>query len=69
MGQYLSYIIRQDAPVMNMKSIRRILWNTKHRARPVYEQLELQLPASRLTRSDVELLEGLRRIRENLDRN
>jgi len=53
---------------MNMKSIRSILWNTKRPARPVHQQMEFNLPASRLTREDVAVLAGLRRIREDLAR-
>jgi len=56
-------------PVMNIKSLRSILWNPKRPARPIYQQLELKLPASKLSRGDIEVLAGLRRIREELARN
>ncbi|MDX2079558.1 MAG: hypothetical protein SFU53_02120 [Terrimicrobiaceae bacterium] len=49
-----------------MKSVRRLFWGTKPSPLPVHEQLELQLPASRLSRSDVEVLGELRRLREEL---
>ena len=54
---------------MNMKSLRSILWNPKRPVRPIYQQLELNLPASKLSRGDIEVLDGLRRIREELARN
>lgn len=54
--------------VMNIKSLRKILWNPGRPARPVHTQLEFQLPASKLSRSDLEILEGLRRLREDLSR-
>jgi hypothetical protein len=54
--------------VMNMKSLRKILWNARRPARPVHTQLEFELPSSKLTRTDLEILEGLRRLRENLSR-
>jgi len=57
-----------DDPVMNIKSIRKILWNPKINRRPVFEQLELKLPASRLTRDDTDVLNDLRRLRERLAR-
>ena len=65
----MSYIVRQDERVMNIKSLRKILWNSRRPDRPVHVQLEFQLPASKLTRSDLEILEGLRRLRENLSRD
>ena len=65
----MSHAMFQDGPVMNMKTIRGILWNTKRPARPVHRQLELNLPASKLTREDVEVLAGLRRIRQELARS
>lgn len=52
--------------VMNIKSIRNILWSPKRNRRPVFEQLELKLPASRLTRDDTEVLNDLRRLRNRL---
>ena len=55
--------------VMNMKLIRNILWNTKRPARPVYQQMELKLPISKLGRGDIEVLTGLRRIRKDLARS
>ena len=64
----MSYIIRQDVRVMNIKSLRKLLWNSRRPARPVHTQLEFQLPASKLTRGDLEILDGLRRLRENLSR-
>lgn len=64
----MSHAILQDGGAMNMKSIRSILWNTKRPARPVHQQMEFNLPASRLTREDVAVLAGLRRIREDLAR-
>jgi len=51
---------------MNIKSIRKILWNPKSNRRPVFEQLEFKLPASRLTRNDTDVLNDLRRLRERL---
>ena len=53
---------------MNMKSLRKILWNARRPARPVHTQLEFELPSSKLTRTDLEILEGLRRLREDLSR-
>ncbi len=64
----MSYTILKDGGVMNMKSIRSILWNSKRPARPVHQQMEFNLPASKLTREDVAVLAGLRRIREDLAR-
>lgn len=49
-----------------MKSIRRILWSPKQSRRPTAEQLELNLPNPRLTRSDAQAIETLRRLRERL---
>lgn len=54
--------------VMNIKSIRNILWSPKCNRHPVFEQLELKLPASRLTRNDTEVLNDLRRLRERLSK-
>ncbi len=54
--------------VMNIKSIRRILWSPKRQGRVFHEQLELKLPASRLTRDDVCLLQELQRLKENLSK-
>ncbi len=54
--------------VMNMKSLRKVLWNARRPARPLHTQLEFQLPASRLSRADVQVLDGLRRLREDLAR-
>jgi hypothetical protein len=51
---------------MNMKSIRRILWSPKQSRRPIAEQLQLQLPDPRLTRSDEQAIETLRRLRQRL---
>lgn len=65
----MSYAVFQDCRVMNMKSIRSILWNAKRPVRPVHRQLEFNLPASKLTRDDVAVLAGLRRIREDLARS
>jgi len=53
---------------MNIKSLRNILWNSRRPARPVHTQLEFPLPSSKLTRADLEILDGLRRLRENLSR-
>ncbi len=53
---------------MNMKSLRKIIWNARRPARQVCCQLEFNLPASRLGREDVEVLDGLRRLREELGR-
>ena len=65
----MSYVMFQDCRVMNMKSIRSILWNAKRPVRPVHRQMEFNLPASKLTREDVEVLAGLRRIRKGLSRS
>ena len=64
----MSHLSSYGRGVMNMKSIRRALWSTKRTPTPPHVQLELNLPASRLTRSDVGLLEDLRRLREELAR-
>ena len=64
----MSYIIRQDVRVMNIKSLRKLLWNSRRPARPVHTQLEFRLPSSKLTRADLEILDGLRRLREDLSR-
>lgn len=64
----MSYVIRQTAGAMNKKSILRILWNPKRAPRAVHQQLELNLPATRFGRQDIEVLAGLRRIREELAR-
>ncbi len=53
---------------MNIKSLRKMIWNARRPSLPVYRQLELHLPASKLTRADLELIEGLRRLREDLSR-
>jgi len=65
----MSYAWAQNGRVMNMKAIRHILWNTKRPTRPTYQQLEFKLPASKLAREDIEVLAGLRRIREDLARS
>lgn len=54
---------------MNMKSIRKMIWDTRRPARPVYRQLELHLPVSKLSRTDLEVIEALRRLREELSRD
>lgn len=54
--------------VMNIKSLRKMIWNARRPARPVCQQLELHLPVSKLTRTDLEVIEGLRRLREELSR-
>ena len=59
----------ESVRVMNIKSLRKILWNSRRPARPVHVQLEVQLPSSKLTRADLEILEGLRRLREDLSRD
>lgn len=64
----MSYMIRQTAGAMNKKFILRILWNPKRAARAMHQQLELNLPATRFGRRDLEVLAGLRRIREELAR-
>ncbi len=64
----MSYIIRQTACVMSIKSIRKMIWNARRPAQPVYHQLELHLPVSKLSRADLEIVEGLRRLREELSR-
>ncbi|MBE2203329.1 MAG: hypothetical protein IAE94_03165 [Chthoniobacterales bacterium] len=51
-----------------MKSLRKILWNSRRPIRPIAVQLEFHLPTSKLTRSDQEILEGLRRLRKDLSR-
>lgn len=55
--------------VMNIKALRKILWNSRRASRPVHVQLEFPLPSTKLTRSDLEILEGLRRLREDLSRD
>ena len=62
----MSYPMCNGVPVMNIKSIRKILWNPKSNRRPVFEQLQLKLPASRLTRDETDVLNDLRRLRERL---
>jgi len=56
------------ARVMNIKSLRKIIWNARRPVRPVHRQLEFHLPASKLSRADLEVLDGLRRLREDLSR-
>lgn len=51
---------------MNMKSIRKSFWTPKRENLPIHEQLELQLPATKLTRSDIEAINQLRKFRESL---
>jgi hypothetical protein len=53
---------------MNIKSLRKIIWNARRPARPVYCQLELNLSAPRLGREDLEVIDGLRRLRAELGR-
>ena len=65
----MSYIIGQTACVMSIKSIRKMIWNARRPARPVHHQLELHLPLSKLSRNDLEIIEGLRRLREELSRD
>jgi len=64
----MSYIIRKTVRVMNIKSIRKMIWNSRRPARPVHHQLELHLPLSKLSRSDLDVIEGLRKLREELAR-
>jgi len=54
--------------VMNIKSLRKIIWNARRPGRPVHQQLEFHLPSSKLSRADLEVLDGLRRLREDLSR-
>jgi len=54
--------------VMNIKSLHKMIWNARRPGRPVHRQLEFHLPASKLSRTDLEVLEGLRRLREDLSR-
>jgi hypothetical protein len=65
----MSYMACESVRVMNIKSLRKILWNSRRPARPVHVQLEFQLPSSKLTRADLEILDGLRRLREDLSRD
>jgi hypothetical protein len=53
---------------MNIKSLRKMIWNARRPGRPVHQQLEFHLPSSKLSRADLEVLDGLRRLREDLSR-
>lgn len=50
----------------NMKNIQTILTNFTRKNRPVFQQMELPLPGSRLTRDEVGFLVEVRRLREQL---
>lgn len=49
-----------------MKNIRSILTNLTRKSRPVFQQMELSLPGSRLTRDEAGFLGELRRLREQI---
>lgn len=50
-----------------MKNLRQILWGGPRRPRnEIVEQLELNLPGSRLSRDELQGLEALRRLRRQL---
>jgi hypothetical protein len=49
-----------------MKNIRTILMNVTRKSRPVFQQMELPLPGSRLTRDEAGFLVEIRRLREQL---
>lgn len=49
-----------------MKTIRQIIRNVTHKSRPVFQQLELPLPGSRLTRDEAGFILEIRRLRERL---
>lgn len=54
---------------MNIQSIRQSLWNPKPKPRTVHEQLELPFLESRLSRTDLQILTGLRNLRAELAKN
>ena len=50
-----------------MKKLRQILWGNERRPRPeLREQLEFNLPGSRLSRDELRSLHSLRQLRERL---
>lgn len=52
-----------------MKNIRNIFWNaTRKSTRTVYQQLELSLPGSRLTRDEASFVLEIRRLKAQLAR-
>lgn len=65
----MSHMACEPAGVMKIKSLRKMIWNARRPSRPVYQQLEFPLSVSKLTRSDMEVIEGLRRLREELSRD
>lgn len=60
----MSYPIRQSQGLM--KNIRTILTNMTRKSRPVFQQMELPLPGSRLTRDEAGFLGELRRLRAQI---
>lgn len=52
--------------VMNISSIRQILWSTRQTRRVTFEQLELPLPSARITAQDAEVLAMLRKLKKKL---
>jgi len=49
-----------------MKNIRSIFTSLTRKSRPIFQQLELSLPGSRLTRDEAGFLVELRRLREQI---
>ena len=49
-----------------MKNIRNMILNITRKTRPVFQQMELPLPGSRLTRDEADFLNQIRRMREQL---
>lgn len=52
-----------------MKNIQSFFSQMTRKARPVYQQMELALPGSRLTRDEADFLVQIRRLREQLARS
>ncbi|MBN8709190.1 MAG: hypothetical protein J0I10_07400 [Verrucomicrobia bacterium] len=52
-----------------MKNIQSFFSQMTRKSRPVYQQMELALPGSRLTRDEADFLVQIRRLREQLARS
>jgi hypothetical protein len=49
-----------------MKSVRHLILRVTRKSPPIYRQMELSLPGSRITRDEASFLRELRHVREQL---
>jgi hypothetical protein len=49
-----------------MKSVRHLILRVTRKGSPIYRQMELSLPGSRITRDEASFLRELRHVREQL---